>query len=82
MSDATFQLLFEIYLVAGTTFLFLNLFNRRLRQRSVRFGQRLRPSYSDTQAIITIVILLIVFVPLTILSTFHRLGLLLPVRPQ
>ena len=82
MSDATFQLLFEIYLVAGTTFLFLNLFNRRLRQMSVHFGQRLRPSYSDTRALITIVILLIVFVPLTILSTLHRLSALLPVRPQ
>ena len=82
MRGETFDLLFEIYLVAGTAFLFLNLFNRRLRQTLVRIGQRFRPSYSETQALITIILLLIVFVPITILSMFHRLGVLLPVRPQ
>jgi hypothetical protein len=82
MSDETFSLLFEIYLVAGTTLLFLVLLNGRLRQRSVRFAQRFRPTFSETHALVTIIILLIVFVPLTVLSTFHRLGLLFPARPQ
>jgi hypothetical protein len=82
MSDEIFSLLFEVYLVAGTIFLFITLLNRRLRQRLVRFGQRIRHNYSETDALVTIIILLIVFVPLTVLSTFHRLGLLLPSRPQ
>jgi hypothetical protein len=82
MSDETFQLLFEIYLVTGTAFLLVNLLHRPLRRRLVRIGQRFRPTYSETEALVTIIILLIAFVPLTILSTTHRLGILIPARPQ
>lgn len=82
MSDETFSLLFEIYLVAGTALLLLALLNRRLRQRLVSSGQRFRPAYGETDALVTIIVLLIVFVPLMILSTFHRLSILLPARPR
>jgi hypothetical protein len=77
MSDETFSLLFEIYLVSGTTFLFLALLNRRLRQWLVRCGQRFRASYGATDAVVTIIILLVVFVPLTIL---HTIAMFLPAR--
>jgi len=82
MSGETFGLLFEIYLVAGTTLLFIGLFNHPWRQTWVRYSQRFRPSYGERDALITIIILLVGFVPLTILSTIHRLGILLPARPQ
>ncbi len=72
MSDATFQIFFEIYLLASSTFLFLALLNTKVRD-AMRPLERLRP-ISETQSKILKIVLLIVFVPLTIYNTLGLLG--------
>jgi hypothetical protein len=76
MTDHQFSVGFEIYLLAGTTFLISTFVDNRLEERISRFTRRLRPKWNKTKSLVLRIILLIVFVPLTILNTFSLLGLL------
>ena len=75
MNDMTFRIMFEVYLVASTTFLFLALLNRRIKRVLSTFDQAFRPNWSERHFQLLKIFLLIVFVPLTIFNTMDLLGI-------
>ncbi len=75
MSDMTFGIFFEVYLVAGTAFLFFALLNRRFNQWLLPLNRAFRPNWSEKHFQILKIFLLVIFVPLTIFNSLSLLGI-------
>jgi uncharacterized membrane protein len=75
MSDQTYLILLEIYLVSGTTWLFIALLNHRVNKLAISFTKLFRPKWTEKHLQIFNIALLSVFVPLTIYSTLNLMGL-------
>jgi hypothetical protein len=74
LSDHVWGVCFEIYLVAGTGFLFAALLNPRMKQISRHWELFFRPDSTALQFTVVKVCLLLIFVALTILHTLSLMG--------
>ena len=75
MSDLTFGIFFEIYLLASTAFLFFALLNRRLNRWLLPMNRAFRPNWSEKHFQLLKIFLLVIFVPLTIFNTLELFGI-------
>jgi hypothetical protein len=76
MTDLTWSIAFESYLLLGTGWLILLLVDRTLNQRMIRWAQTFRPWWTETHSKFVTILLLCIFLPLTIYNTmiFFRIS--------
>ena len=74
MSDHTFSIVFEIYLIAGIMFLIAAWFNDRLWRIMLALGRIRHPHSKEWRWRLLVLFLLAVFIPLTINNTLNLLS--------
>jgi hypothetical protein len=75
MSDLTWSIVFESYLLLGTGWLLLLLIDRRISYRMLRWAQAFRPWWTERHSRFVTILLLCIFLPLTIYNTMIFFGL-------
>ena len=74
MNVRIFSVAIEVYLVAGTGLVLAALVNPRLKQAARRWELLFRPNSTKLEFKLVKIVLLVIFIPLTILYTLGLMG--------